>query len=54
MSAAFRVSRAARNDIKNIGRYTQKTYGVDQRRKASAIMNLYYRWRWHFDYPCFA
>jgi len=33
MSAAFRVSRAARNDIKNIGRYTQKTYGVDQRRK---------------------
>ena len=33
MSATFRVSREARNDIKNIGRYTQKTYGIDQRRK---------------------
>jgi toxin ParE1/3/4 len=31
--AEFRVSRAARRDIEEIGRYTQEEWGAEQRRK---------------------
>lgn len=31
--AGFRVSNAARNDIENIGRYTQNIWGAAQRRR---------------------
>jgi len=32
MKARYRVSLLARKDIKSIGRYTQQTYGTEQRR----------------------
>ncbi len=48
-SRKLRVTPRARDDLKNIGRYTEQTWGTDQRNRY--LNNIDIRFRWLADNP---